>query len=496
MAFPDNRIRVRFAPSPTGLLHIGGLRTALYNYLFARQKGGDFILRLEDTDRERFVPEAEKNIIDALRWAGLDYDEGPDKEGPAGPYRQSERKAFYARHVQALIDGGHAYYAFDTPEELDAMRERLRADGHASPRYDASTRTQMKNSFTLPAGEVEARLARGDAHVVRMNVPENRTVQFDDVVRGTVIFSSDQIDDQVLLKSDGLPTYHLANVVDDHMMRVSHIIRGEEWLSSTPKHILLYEFLGWEPPVMVHLPLIHSPSGGKLSKRNADKMGIPINVHAYREAGYEPEALVNFLAMLGWNPGTEQEIFSLEELVQAFSLERIGSAGVQFNLDKLKWYNQQYLRAFEIDEVRRRVVPWLEREGIEAKPEYLDRVIALMIERIDMVSEFAEQARYFFADPVDYDEKGVKKRWKVDSADLLAEYARRLEAADTIDATFCEETLKAVVEEREVGVGRLMAPLRLAVSGVMQGPGLYDIIATLGKETTLRRIKKAAEKLG
>ena len=491
-----NEVRVRFAPSPTGLLHIGGLRTALYNYLFVRRLGGQFLLRLEDTDRERFVPEAERDILDGLQWAGIEYDEGPDIGGPVEPYRQSERREIYLEHIQFLIDRGHAYYAFDTPEEIEAMRTRLRDAGNPAPRYDASSRKQMVNSFTLTQEEVQARIARGDPYVVRLHVPENRSVQFDDIVRGNVSFESSQIDDQVLLKSDGLPTYHLANVVDDHAMGITHIIRGEEWLSSTPKHILLYEYFAWEAPVMVHLPLILSPSGGKLSKRKAEKAGIPVFLVHYREAGYEPEALINFLAFLGWNPGTEQEIFSMEELISAFDLERIGHAGAQFDLDKLQWFNQQYLHALEPAEFRRRIAPELEKAGISADPSYVDAVIELMKERVDFAKEFITTAGYFFEDPESYDEKGVAKRWKEDSPLLLNAYATRLEAAESLDAEFCETALKEVVEEHEAGLGRLMAPLRLALSGVMQGPGLYDMMVVLGKETSLRRINRAIEVLG
>ncbi|MEX0746711.1 MAG: glutamate--tRNA ligase, partial [Rhodothermales bacterium] len=332
-------VRVRFAPSPTGYLHIGGLRTALYNYLFARKHGGAFLLRIEDTDQERFVPDAEADILDSLEWAGLEYDEGPRKGGPFEPYYQSRRKETYAAHSRELVDAGHAYYAFDTVADLERMRERHAREGEPPAKYDARTRMEMSNSLTLPREDVEKRLAAGEEHVIRLRVPTGDVVRFDDLIRGTVSFDSSTVDDQVLIKSDGLPTYHLANVVDDHLMRITHVIRGEEWLSSTPKHALLYRYFGWTMPEMAHLPLIMSPAGGKLSKRNSETLGIPVNVRQYREAGYEPEAVVNFLAFLGWNPGTEKEIFSLEELIQSFSIERVGSSSVQFNLDKLRWYN-------------------------------------------------------------------------------------------------------------------------------------------------------------
>lgn len=487
----EDTVRVRFAPSPTGLLHIGGLRTALYNYLFARKHGGTFVLRIEDTDRQRYVAEAEQDMLDSLVWAGLSYDEGPNVGGAYGPYYQSHRKEIYKNYVDLLIADGHAYYAFDSKEELEAMRTRLTTSENHSPKYDMVSRQSMKNSFTMDAAVVQEKIDNGAEYVVRLRVPEDEQIQFDDLVRGVVSFASSEVDDQILLKSDGMPTYHLANVVDDHLMGITHIIRGEEWLPSTPKHILLYKAFGWEPPVTAHLPLIMSPTGGKLSKRNADKMGIPVNVRQYKEAGYEPEAVINFLAMLGWNPGTEQEIFSLDELVEAFSADRIGSSGVQFNLDKLKWYNEQYLRGFSVAELRKRVRPYLNEAGMAVDDAKLDAMLQMMQERMSFAHDLVTEAGYFFTDPPTYDEKAVKKRWKADTPALLNVCIEQIEQAGTFNAAVLEEMVHKVAETQEVGMGKLMSPLRIALSGVAGGPSLYDMMAVLGKETCLRRLKSA-----
>ena len=492
-------VRVRFAPSPTGTLHIGGLRTALYNFLFARHHGGTLVLRIEDTDRDRFVEDAEAYIVESMAWCGMSYDEGPDgstERGRFGPYRQSERKALYHEHIRTLLDKGHAYYAFDTRDELDAMRERLVTEQNPAPRYDATTRLEMTNAFTLSESEVQERINRGDPYVVRLHVPQGETVQFTDLVRGTVVFSSDEIDDQILIKSDGMPTYHFANVVDDHFMEITHIIRGEEWLPSTPKHILLYQFFGWTPPEMAHLPLILSPTGGKLSKRKADKMGIPTNVLEYRDLGYEPEALVNFLAFLGWNPGTEQEIFSLDELVQAFTVDRVGSAGAQFDMNKLDWFNQQYLKSLPIENLVSRLQPLLAEAGISADQEHIEAAAILMQDRMTQLKDFLNDGVYFFEDPTSYAEKAVKKRWKEDTGALLMAYGEQIDALVPYEAGGLEETLKTFVSSREIGLGKLMAPLRLAVSGVAGGPDLYAMMALLGKDTVLRRIEAAVQRLG
>jgi len=488
--------RVRFAPSPTGVLHIGGFRTALYNFLFARHTGGTFVLRIEDTDRERYVAGAEQYIKDSLAWCGLSFDEGPDKGGEHGPYRQSERKELYHTYVQQLLDAGYAYYAFDSKEELIAMRERLTTKENPSPKYDAESRLSMNNSFTLTQEEVASRISRGDPYVVRLKVPEGEQVQFEDTVRGMVAFDTAQIDDQILLKSDGMPTYHMANVVDDHLMGITHIIRGEEWLSSTPKHILLYRYLEWEPPKMAHLPLILSPTGGKLSKRKADKMGIPINVLEYRDAGYEPEPLVNFLAFLGWNPGTEQEIFTLDGLTTAFTVERVGSAGVQFNTEKLNWYNQQFIKDLPVDKLVARVRPYLKEAGIAADDNYLASVLELMQERLVLAKDLVGAGAFFFADPDEYDAKGVKKRWKQDTGEILSSYVSSLDKLDSFTAEQIDPALKAFAEAGEIGLGKLMAPLRLALCGVLQGPDLFKTMELLGKDKVVSRIQKAIEVLG
>ena len=486
-------VRVRFAPSPTGYLHIGGLRTALYNYLFARRYGGKLILRIEDTDRTRLVDDAEDDILQCLVWAGISFDEGPGLGGEFGPYRQSERSHIYQDYASRLVETGHAYYAFDTAEEIDEMRKR-----HASTenqKYDASTRMEMCNSLVLGEDEVAERISSGEPYVIRLHVHPGHVVTFSDLIRGTVSFDSGTIDDQVLVKSDRLPTYHLANIVDDHLMGVTHVIRGEEWLPSTPKHILLYRALGWNPPQMAHLPLIMSPTGGKLSKRNAEKMGIPVTVKQYREEGYEPDALLNFLAFLGWNPGDESELLDLGELVQAFSLERVGQSGVQFDLNKLKWYNEHYLRQRSAEDVARDVEKLLEAAGIISNRAYVVAIIELMRERISFPSDILE-SRYFFRDPVAIDEASARKRWKEDSAELVEEYANRIEQLESFDHDTLENVLREIAEERDIGAGRIIHPVRLAVSGVSFGPGLFDLLHILGRETVVRRLRSSARILG
>ena len=446
-------MRVRFAPSPTGLLHIGGLRTALYNFLLARKHGGTFILRIEDTDRSRYVQEAEQDIIDSLRWAGIEYDEGPGKGGPHAPYYQSERSDLYKVAAEKLLADGHAYIAFDMPEDIEAMRERLKTKENPTPKYDLATRGSMANSLTLSEEEVKQRMDAGEPHVVRLQVPEGETVRFHDLVRGDVEFDTTQVDDQILVKSDGMPTYHLANVVDDHAMEIAHVIRGEEWLSSVPKHILLYRYFGWEPPQMAHLPLIMSPTGGKLSKRSADRLGIPVNVQQYREAGYEPEAVVNFLAFLGWNPGTEQEVFSMEELIAAYTVERTGQASVQLNIDKLNWYNGQFIRRLSAEEIASRAKEAVEAAVGPVADEKLLAVADLMRERLTFAHDLAD-ATYFFQDPDTYDETGLKKRWKDDSAELVRLYADLLEADDAFTEASTEAAMRDLAEIQSVGFGR------------------------------------------
>ncbi|MFN1834736.1 glutamate--tRNA ligase [Balneola sp. MJW-20] len=490
-------VRVRFAPSPTGFLHIGGLRTALYNYLFARHHGGKFILRIEDTDQARYVEGAEDDIIDSLLWAGIDYDEGPKREGDYGPYRQSERKYMYHEYAEKLIEEGHAYYAFDTTEEIDEMRERLKKSGNPSPKYDSITRQSMKNSLTLPQDEVQKKLEDGDEYVVRLKVPRKEEVRFEDEIRGVVSFDTSGLDDQVLLKSDGMPTYHLANVVDDHTMGITHVIRGEEWLSSTPKHILLYNAFGWEPPKMAHLPLIMSPSGGKLSKRKAESEGIPVNTKDYIAGHYIPEALVNFLAYLGWSPGDDSEIHSMEELCELFTLDRVSKGGAVFNFKKLMWYNENYIREHSVEELMTDVKELAAEAGWDiSDEEYLKQVIELLHERVSKIDEFISMGDFFYNAPSEYDEKAAKK-WKDDSVTLISDYKESISALaeGEFDAATLKSKLEEVIEAHEVGFGKLAMPLRLAVTGQGFGPDLFPSIEMLGKEETVSRIDAAVQRL-
>lgn len=494
----EENVRVRFAPSPTGFLHIGGLRTALYNYLFARHHRGDFVLRIEDTDQNRYVENAEQDIISSLEWSGIEVDEGPQNPGEFGPYRQSERKDLYKKYAEDLIEKGMAYYAFDTTEELDQMRERLQKSGNPSPKYDSITRQSMKNSLTLPQDEVQKLLDEGAEHVVRLKVPRRETIRFEDLIRGHVSFESKGLDDQVLLKSDGMPTYHLANVVDDHLMKISHVIRGEEWLSSTPKHILLYQAFGWEPPKMAHLPLIMSPSGGKLSKRKAESEGIPINTKDYIEQNYEPEALVNFLAFLGWSPGDDSEIHSLPDLCRLFTLDRVSKGGAVFNHKKLLWYNEIYLREQSNHQLAKRVKEITDNNQIlEADDEKLAKAIGLVKERVSKVEELITMGIFFFEDPAEYDEKALKK-WGDDSAGLVSDYQSRISdlSEEEFEAATLKSKLEEVINEHGVGFGKLMMPLRIAVTGQGFGPDLFTSMELLEKETVLRRIDTALKKLG
>ena len=495
----DSPVRVRFAPSPTGLLHVGGLRTALYNFLLAKRTGGTFVLRIEDTDQGRFVPEAEADIAESLAWAGLVPDESPDAGGPHAPYRQSERTALYADAARRLLDGGHAYLAFDTPDEIESMRQRHTTPENPAPTYDASTRGEMANSLTLTPDEIQRRLDAGEPHVVRLWVTSGDAITFTDAIRGEVSFPTDRVDDQVLVKSDGLPTYHLANVVDDHAMGITHAIRGEEWLPSTPKHLLLYRALGFAPPVFAHLPLILSPTGGKLSKRAADRAGIPVSVRDYRVAGFEPEALVSFLALLGWNPGTEQEIFSLDDLNAQFSLERVGKTGGQFSMEKLTWTNGQVLRALPADEIARRARPAVEaalNDAVGAVDDArLTAAADLMRERLTFAHDLAG-ATYLFTEPTTYDDAGVAKRWKPDSADHMRAYADRLAALSAFDGAAAEAAMRAMADEAGVGFSALVHPARIAVTGVTVGAGLFETMDLLGRDTCVARLRRAADALG
>ncbi len=477
-------IRVRFAPSPTGYLHIGGLRTALYNYLFAKRSGGVFILRIEDTDRSRYVEGAVENLIATLRWAGLDYDEGPGKDGGYGPYVQSERLDIYQKHVSQLLEQGKAYYCFCTPERLDEMRMVQQKRG-IPPKYD-------RKCLRLTRKDIEENLQKQVRTVVRMKIPDDATVVVDDVIRGRVEFKSELLDDQVLIKSDGYPTYHLANVVDDHLMNVTHVIRGEEWLSSTPKHVLLYEYFDWELlPTFAHLPLLLNLDRSKLSKRQGD-----IAVEDYRAKGYLPEALINFVALLGWGPIDDQDVFSMEQLTKEFSLERVGKSGSVFNIEKLKWLNEQHIRMKPKTELGSPLKSIIQREGYPIpQDEYLYRVVQLMKERVTVLDDFVTFSPYFFTDPEKYDEGYVKKNWKADTASHLKDLSVRFSGLQEWTDQAVEKTIREAASELKVDAGRLIHPLRLALTGVSIGPGLFELMAVLGKETVLRRITKAIDVL-
>jgi glutamyl-tRNA synthetase len=499
----SRRVRVRFAPSPTGPLHIGGVRTALFNYLFAKKHGGDFILRIEDTDQGRYVSDAESYIVESLSWCGLHYSEGPDKGGPFAPYRQSERN-IYREYADALLERGNAYYAFDTPEELNLLRKEHESLGKLF-QYDASTRTGLNNSLSRTSAEVTALIDSRIPYVIRFKMPENEEVKANDLIRGEVVFNTALLDDKVLFKADGLPTYHLANVVDDYLMKISHVIRGEEWLPSLPLHILLYRAFGWESemPEFAHLPLILKPSGqGKLSKRDGDKLGFPVFPlqwtdpetgeisSGYRESGYFPEAVDNLLAFLGWNPGTEREIFSLDELVEAFSLERVGRSGSRFDPEKAKWYNQQYLKSHSDEELALRIMPFMEKKGIKTDLKYLGRVVSLVRERMVFPQDLWDQAAYFFEAPGSYDTQQQKKVWKSDTPAIMADTRDLLLHAVEFSSTYLESLVKQYTEEKEIGFGRVMAPLRLLLVGSAMGPHLFDIMELIGKEETIRRIDR------
>ena len=503
----DRKVRVRFAPSPTGALHIGGVRTALYNYLFARQHGGDLVFRIEDTDSNRFVPGAEEYIIESFRWLGIKFDEGVSFGGEHGPYRQSERRSIYKKYVEQLLAADKAYIAFDTPEQLEAKRAEIQ-----NFQYDARTRGEMNNSLTLPKEEVERRIADGEQYVVRFKVEPGIDVHIDDMIRGHVVIKSDILDDKVLYKSaDELPTYHLANIVDDHLMEITHVIRGEEWLPSAPLHVLLYRAFGWEDtmPTFAHLPLLLKPEGkGKLSKRDGDRLGFPVfplewhdpktgDVSSgYRESGYFPEAVVNFLALLGWNPGTEQELFTLNELVQAFDIHKCSKAGARFDYQKGIWFNHEYMLKKSNEEVANLFAPIVANNGVDETMERITQVVAMMKDRVNFVKELWPLCSFFFIAPTEYDEKTVKKRWKADSAKVMGELADVLEAIDDFSVEGQEPVVMKWVEEKGYKLGDVMNAFRLTLVGIGKGPGMFDISAFLGKEETLKRMRKAIEVLG
>ena len=503
----DRKVRVRFAPSPTGALHIGGVRTALYNYLFARQHGGDLVFRIEDTDSNRFVPGAEEYIIESFRWLGIKFDEGVSFGGEHGPYRQSERRSIYKKYVEQLLAADKAYIAFDTPEQLEAKRAEIQ-----NFQYDAHTRGEMTNSLTLPKEEVDRRIADGEQYVVRFKVEPGIEVHIDDMIRGHVVIKSDILDDKVLYKSaDELPTYHLANIVDDHLMEITHVIRGEEWLPSAPLHVLLYRAFGWEDtmPKFAHLPLLLKPEGkGKLSKRDGDRLGFPVfplEWHdpktgdissGYRESGYFPEAVVNFLALLGWNPGTEQELFTLDELVQAFDIHKCSKAGARFDYQKGIWFNHEYMLKKSNEEVANLFAPIVANNGVDESMERITKVVAMMKDRVNFVKELWPLCSFFFIAPTEYDEKTVKKRWKADSAKVMGELAEVLEGIDDFSVEGQEPVVMKWVEEKGYKLGDVMNAFRLTLVGIGKGPGMFDISAFLGKEETLKRMRKAIEVLG
>ena len=505
------KVRVRFAPSPTGALHIGGVRTALFNYLFARQHGGDMLLRIEDTDSTRFVPGAEEYITESLAWLGIEIDEGicqdaPNGKGNHGPYRQSERREIYHKYVDQLLASGNAYIAFDTPEQLEAKRAEI-----ANFQYDARTREQMCNSLTLSQEEVDARIAAGEKYVVRFKVEPNVDVYVQDLIRGEVKINSNILDDKVLYKSaDDLPTYHLANIVDDHLMEISHVIRGEEWLPSAPLHVLLYKAFGWEDtmPEFAHLPLLLKPDGnGKLSKRDGDRLGFPVfplEFHnqkdgsvssGYREEGYYPEAIINFLALLGWHATGDQEMYTMQELIEQFSLERVSKSGAKFDYEKGKWFNHQYLQLKSNEELAEQFLPYLEAQGVTADAAVVAKVIGLTKDRVNFVSELWEQVNFFFVAPTEYDEKSLKKRWKEDSPKHMTEMLALLEAHEDWSAEGLDSLIMPWIAEKEYGVGIVMNAFRICLVGAARGPHIWNITDVLGKEETLCRVRTALEKL-
>jgi len=508
----NSNVRVRFAPSPTGPLHIGGLRTALYNYLFAKKHGGTFVLRIEDTDQTRYVANAEQYIIDSLEWCNIPFDEGPGKNGNLGPYRQSERKEHYKKHADALIESGNAYYAFDSSEELDLKRKESEAKGETFV-YNWKNRENLNNSIGKTKEEIKSRIDSGESYVIRFktfndNVEARSTLSISDEIRGRLSFDIKLLDDKILFKSDGMPTYHLANIVDDHLMEISHVIRGEEWLPSMPLHVLLYRAFGWEAPKFAHLPLILKPVGkGKLSKRDGDKLGFPVFPleytneetgdvsRGYKEDGYFSDAFINMLSLLGWNPGTEQEIFSLDELIEAFDLSRVSKSGAKFNPDKTNWFNQQYLQQKSNSELAELYLDILNGKKIDTDITYVEKVVSLIKERAVFVKDFWELSDYFFETPVKYDEKASKKQLKEDTSEILSEVSSVIESVDDFSSLTIETKVKEWITSKEISFGKVMQPLRLSLVGAMKGPHIFDIIEMIGKEETLHRIKKIITEL-
>lgn len=505
----ERRVRVRFAPSPTGPLHIGGVRTALYNYLFAKKNGGDFLLRIEDTDQNRFVPGAEDYIVETFKWLGITYDEGVGIGGPHAPYRQSERQPIYKQYADQLIANDFAYYAFDTTEELDEMRTKLEASKMPS-KYDAASRMTMKNSLTLSEDEVKERLANNEPYVIRLKLPRKEEVRFHDIIRGWVVVQTAQMDDKVLYKSDGMPTYHLANVVDDYLMKITHVIRGEEWLPSAPLHVMLYRYLGWEDvmPQFAHLPLLLKPEGnGKLSKRDGDKLGFPVFPlewkdpatgeisSGYRESGYLPAAVINMLAFLGWHPSDNREMFNVEDLFNEFTLERVSKNGAKFDLNKALWFNHEYLQLQNNAEIAAELLPLALANGYKTDLAYIEKVVGLMKEKVNFAKEILEKGTYLFEAPTKYDEGVTSKKWKQGVPEFLTEYLDKISALPIYEATELETTFKNLATELAQNPGQLMQPLRVAVSGEAGGPPIFEMLELLGKEEVNRRISKAVSEI-
>jgi len=500
-----SKVRVRFAPSPTGPLHIGGVRTALYNYLFAKKHEGTFILRIEDTDQTRFVEGAEEYIINSLKWCGIVFDEGISEGGVYGPYRQSDRKHIYKQYADMLFDRGYAYYAFDTPDELEALRLKSEKEGKTFI-YNALNRKKLNNSISLNDVEWNAKLDRGEPYVIRFKMPPDEEVHFDDIIRGHIIVNTSTLDDKVLFKSDGMPTYHLAHMVDDHLMKISHVIRGEEWLPSLPLHFMLYRAFGWEPPLFAHLPLLLKPDGkGKLSKRDGDKLGFPVfpifwpygeTARGYREDGYYPEAFINMLALLGWNPGTEQELFSMSELIEAFSIERVGKSGSRFDPEKAKWFNHQYLQKRTNNELAMEFREFLRAKGYHVDIVNLEMLVGLVKERVSFVKDIWDQTDFFFKAPDNYDMEVVKKRWQPDTPIMLGELIGVLQGIDDFTPSATESVVKTWIESKGYNTGSLMNAFRLVIVGTLRGPHMFDIISWIGKGDTIKRIQTGISAIG
>jgi len=498
----DKPVRVRFAPSPTGPLHMGGVRTALYNYLFAKKHNGTFIIRVEDTDQTRLVEGAEDYILEALKWCGITADEGQGVGGDYGPYKQSERMEIYKPYADRLVASGKAYYAFDTSEDLDKMRKQALQMKMPNWQYNSVTRTSMQNALTLPEDEVQKRLENGDPYVIRFQMPRNIDVRFEDEIRGWVVVNTNNLDDKVLFKSDGMPTYHLANIVDDHTMKISHVIRGEEWLPSAPLHVLLYEAFEWEAPKFAHCPLLLRPDGnGKLSKRDGDRLGFPVfpidwlskegeKFSGYREQGYLPGAFINMLAFLGWNPGTTQELFSMEEMIQAFSLKRVNKAGAKFDADKTKWFQQQYLRAESANSLAKMLRDQVTEPLADISDAYLEKACNLMKERATFVGDIYREGQYLFENPAEFDKKTVNKKWKEEAEELMKEWSQELAAIESFDAANIEISFKSFLEKKEMGIGKVLPLIRLVLTGKGMGPSMFEIAALIGKEESLSRMEK------